>query len=317
MQKSTLSNPFISICIPAYNRTNYLKRLLQSIEIQSFTDFEVVISDDSDGDEVSLLLKQFENKFPIRYFKNPKPLGTPENWNEAIRKAKGKWIKLMHDDDWFSDTTSLQQFADAALKHPESFIFSAFIKADESTNEEKAVFPEKFRLNLLENEPSVLLAKNFIGHPSVTLHRNDQTIFYDSHLKWLVDIDYYYRRLKNEKAYFLPQLLIKIGFSDTQVTAKVKNIAEIEIPEHFYFLKKTGVESLRNVLIYDYWWRFIRNFKIRNTNDFRKSGYVGEIPDALNKMVSVQKHIPEQLLKIGLISKILMTIHFLINKRNL
>ena len=44
--------PLISICIPAYKRAAFIKRLLDSIAIQSFQDYEVVITDDSPGDDV-------------------------------------------------------------------------------------------------------------------------------------------------------------------------------------------------------------------------------------------------------------------------
>ena len=46
----------------------------------------------------------------LRYFKNEQPLGTPENWNEAIRNANGAWIKIMHNDDWFATDNALQVF---------------------------------------------------------------------------------------------------------------------------------------------------------------------------------------------------------------
>ena len=51
-----MKTPFISICIPAFQRVDYL-RLLDSIEIQSFRDFETVISDDSPGHEVQELIR--------------------------------------------------------------------------------------------------------------------------------------------------------------------------------------------------------------------------------------------------------------------
>ena len=71
-----MTSPLISICIPAYKRVNYLKRLLASIEIQSFTNFEVIISDDSDDNSVEALIQEFNHKFSISYFKNEKPLST-------------------------------------------------------------------------------------------------------------------------------------------------------------------------------------------------------------------------------------------------
>ena len=90
--------PFISICIPAYKRVGYLKRLLDSITIQSYKSFEIIVSDDSDDESVYQLLQTFAGKLDIQYFKNHPPLGTPANWNFAISKARGEWIKLIHDD---------------------------------------------------------------------------------------------------------------------------------------------------------------------------------------------------------------------------
>ena len=60
----------VSICIPAYKRTVFLRRLLQSIEMQTFKDFEVIVSDDSDDDSVFQLVNEFSKNINILYFKN-------------------------------------------------------------------------------------------------------------------------------------------------------------------------------------------------------------------------------------------------------
>ena len=93
------STPFISICIPAYKRADYLDRLLKSIAVQSFKNFEVIITDDSPDESLLLLTQLYKKQLPIYYKRNLEALGTPENWNEGIRLARGQWIKIMHDDD--------------------------------------------------------------------------------------------------------------------------------------------------------------------------------------------------------------------------
>src|SRR5580765_4245670 len=93
----------ISICIPAFKGVEFLERLLNSIAVQNFRDFEVVVADDSPDDSVRTLCAQYQSRFSLSYHHNPIPLGTPANWNQAIAKASGQWIKLMHDDDWFAD----------------------------------------------------------------------------------------------------------------------------------------------------------------------------------------------------------------------
>src|SRR5664279_4050459 len=117
---------FISICIPAYQRTEFLKRLLDSISAQVYPHFEVVITDDSPGNEVQELVEKHPIRPKVRYFKNNMKLGTPENWNESMRRAKSDWIKIMHDDDWFSEPGSLGDFADHVRKGKSAFYFSAY-----------------------------------------------------------------------------------------------------------------------------------------------------------------------------------------------
>jgi len=309
--------PFISICIPAYQRPQYLKRLLDSIRIQSFTDFEVIITDDSPDDSVYQLFNEYADIPSLYYHKNPRPLGTPANWNAAIAIAKGQWIKLMHDDDWFADAGSLQQFADAAQRNDGAFIFSAYTNIFENTNTEKIIFPEKFRIRKALKEPAILLAKNFIGPPSTTLHKNDGRHQYDIKLKWLVDIDMYRRRLETDKLVYLSQPLIKVGMSNTQVTSYTKNIGAVEIPEHFHFLEKMGIEKLKNILVYDYNWRFIRNFNIVSTENLQKFGYNGPVHPALIEMITAQSKIPRKFLRNGVSSKMLMAMHFIKNKRKI
>ena len=65
-----MSKPFISICIPTYQRPHLLKTLLDSISIQTYNDFEIIINDNSKDDSVEQLLKSYTDKLPINYIKN-------------------------------------------------------------------------------------------------------------------------------------------------------------------------------------------------------------------------------------------------------
>jgi glycosyltransferase involved in cell wall biosynthesis len=307
----------ISICIPAYKRTDFLKRLLDSIAIQNYSFYEVIVTDDSPGKEVEELCNQYRTKFSLQYFRNTDQLGTPENWNEAIRKAKGEWIKLMHDDDWFSRADSLEKFASVTGQDDSAMIFSSYFDAFLSSGKEKKVIPDGIRFRQLKKESATLLSRNIIGPPSVVMHRNDGKHFYDHKLKWLVDVDMYIRRLQDDKIIYLPETLIKVGVGDEQVTASVHGAAEVEIPEHFYFLEKTGIHRLKHVLVYDYWWRFIRNFSIKDESGLKKFGYEGSLHPVLKSMISWQKRLPGFLLKRGFFSKPIMFLHFLLHRHNL
>ena len=94
------TNPKVSICLTTYNRDKELILTIKSILNQSFTDFELIISDDCSTDETELICKEFEKKDSrIRYFRNEYNLRMPKNLNSAISKSKGLYIANLHDGD--------------------------------------------------------------------------------------------------------------------------------------------------------------------------------------------------------------------------
>jgi len=305
--------PYISICIPAYKRVDYLRRLLASISQQTFTDFEVIITDDSPDDSVSMLLNELTLPFEFHYYKNEPALGTPANWNRGLELAQGEWIKLMHDDDWFASETSLRTFAEESKKTKAGFIFSAFNNVKDGELP-RPVFCSSFRLNIIGNNPVALVAKNAIGPPSVVMHRRDPAFTYDVRMKWLVDMDFYMRYLSSHEFKYIPQILINIGISASQVTQTASLVPEVEIPEHMLLANKTGIYQLHNLVIYDAWWRLMRNLGIRSDADIRKTGYGSSIPKAVSAIISFQSKIPATFLKIGVVSKILMATCYLLNR---
>jgi glycosyltransferase involved in cell wall biosynthesis len=308
-----MKNPIISICIPAYKRIDYLKRLLCSIEIQKFKDFEVIISDDSNDDSVAALLKDFNGKFEIKYFKNEKALGTPANWNNAVSKATGEWIKLMHDDDWFDNEHSLEKFA-LARNNNNKTIFSAYTNKTELTNNiEKKFFNENLKTIILKN-PLRLLAKNSIGPPSVTLFHNSIKDKYEEGLKWRVDIEYYIRNIsKGIEFTYINELLINVGVSESQVTNYCLNVPSVEIPEMYILLSKYRTSPLKNIMVYDAYWRILRNTHIHSKSKLESFGQT-DWPPVILSMVELQSKFNQSTLRNGVISKTLMSISYIYNQ---
>lgn len=312
-----MGNPLISICIPAYKRVEYLSRLLNSIVSQKFADFEVVVTDDSPDQQVEKLCRSFESTLPITYFRNDQQLGTPGNWNESIRRARGQWIKLMHDDDWFVDDSSLGKLAEATIDHSGSFIVCPYINVFLETGKEETVYPGDWRIGTVARYPQVLMAKNCIGPPSVTLHRNDGRFIYDTHTKWVVDIDFYIRRLQTEKLHVVKDPLVKVGISQEQVTFSCVRHADVEIPENFYLFSKYDWRFLNHLLVYDFCWRLLRNFNIGTVEQIRAAGYKEDLPVVVHHIIGFQRRVPSFFLKRGVISKGLMFLHFCFNRNKL
>lgn len=308
--------PFISVCIPAYQRTHYLERLLKSIAEQSFRDFEVILSDDSRDNSVEQLAKQYETKFILHYYKNDKALGTPANWNFSIKKARGEWIKLMHDDDWFASENALQHFAKATVSQTK-FIFSAYTNFFEKNQSSETVKLTNLWKQTIGKEPATLIAKNVIGPPSVTLIHKSVTEQYDERLKWRVDTDFYERILRNEQSfYYINQPLVNVGISESQVTQSCLYKPEVELPEGLILLEKHGVSSLKNMMVYDAWWRLFRNMNIKSEKQL--AAYTNKKwPTVILSLTKDLSKTPTGVLKIGLLSKLAMSFSYLKNRNKI
>ena len=310
-----MSDILISICIPAYSRVAFLQRLLASIAVQTFKDFEVIITDDSPGSEVQEVCGKYADAFTLTYFKNEPALGTPENWNEGIRRASGKWIKLMHDDDWFATPGALQQFADTVHQHPESsFVFCRYANVYEETGKEEVVNLNQYRWKQLLKDKATLFSSNIIGPPSVTMHLNERQHWYDRTIKWVVDIDFYMRYLPDANPVYIDQTLVNVGISASQVTKVSFRRPEVEIPENFYLLQKLGADKLNNVMVYDAWWRLMRNLDVKSIADIRKEGYNEEVPSAVAAIIKMQQKIPRSVIRIGFFSKLFMFASYIFNR---
>jgi glycosyltransferase involved in cell wall biosynthesis len=291
---------------------------LESISIQTFRDFEVVVTDDSPGSEVKSLCEEFDDRFKILYSRNESSLGTPANWNAAIKNAGGEWIKLMHDDDWFGSSDSLGVFAQAVKHRPDAdFFFSAYTNQYLGKNRSVTVRASASRRQRLSENPVTLFSSNIIGPPSVVLHRNDRVTLYDESVKWVVDIDFYIRFLANRRFYYLDRNLINVGIGDEQVTVDCFRQRTVEVPEAFHLFQKTGFRHLRNVLVFDGWWRLLRNLEIRRLSDITQSGFSGDVPAVIRSMIRWQSLFPLKMLRFGPVSKFLMFLNYIYNKRRI
>ena len=310
-----MDNPVaISICIPAYKNVAFLERLLKSVSEQTFTDYEIIITDDSPDQGVKNLVNTLNFRQPVRYVRNNPALGTPENWNESIRQARGEWIKMMHNDDWFVSSGSLEKFYQAVKQNPRcSFFFSAFQNVIEGTGQKEIVRCNAFDLFFLKISPLHLFRRVYVGNPSCTLVKKDVALYYDRQFRFVVDFEYYIRCFRQLKSYhYIDDVLLNIGFHEEQVTKYTFLVPEVQIPENFTMLRQFGNGILYNPVVYDYYWRMFRNLGIRTGAQVNKY-YPGEVPPLLRQMIKSQAVLPTSLLKIGIISKAYMIGNYLLS----
>lgn len=116
--------PYVSICIPTYNRVDSLRKCLFSALNQDYENLEIIVSDNgsSDGTEhfVTSLLAEHGN---IRYFRNPTNIGSSANFNRAKELSSSPYFMWLADDDWISDNY-VSACMDYMLAHDDTVMVS-------------------------------------------------------------------------------------------------------------------------------------------------------------------------------------------------
>ncbi|HBG78409.1 MAG TPA: hypothetical protein DDW84_06125 [Phycisphaerales bacterium] len=100
------SESLISVVIPAYNAAGFIRRTIDSILAQTYTDYEIVVVDDGSTDDTGEIVKSYGGKVRYIYQKNA---GDGPARNTGISNAKGDWIAFIdHDDEWMPDKLQKQ-----------------------------------------------------------------------------------------------------------------------------------------------------------------------------------------------------------------
>lgn len=111
----------VSIILATYNRAHFLDAAIESVRRQSFQDWELVISDDASTDDTAEKVKEWQKKDPrIVYRRNEKNLGIAGNYNAAFQAARGEYLAMLDDDDyWVADDKVERQvrFLDENFDH--------------------------------------------------------------------------------------------------------------------------------------------------------------------------------------------------------
>lgn len=272
-------HPKVSICIPTYNNLLGIQKCLESVFIQTFTDYEIIITDDSRNDDVKNYIFSLNRK-DIQYHKNTIALGSPQNWNAAIEKANGEYIKILHHDDWFTDKNALEVFVKLLNDNPKGslgFVSSKVINLENDTLEYTNK-PDGNYVERINQFPMELLRGNKIGAPSATIFRKASNLFFDPQLIWLVDIDFYINILKQGTLHFDSREVISIGISPSQITNSVNNDKKINVFEYFYLLKKYKIQNLAETTILPPYRWLAEKFSLKNIRDIRDAGYTEELP---------------------------------------
>ncbi len=111
--------PRLTLGLPVYNGERFLAESLDALLAQSFTDFELIISDNGSTDGTGEIAERYAAQDSrIRYVRHPSNLGATFNHNFVIEQARGEFFKWVSDDDLYAPNL-LQECIDALDARPE------------------------------------------------------------------------------------------------------------------------------------------------------------------------------------------------------
>jgi glycosyltransferase involved in cell wall biosynthesis len=219
----------VSVCTSVLNQTEYLKKMIESVRLQTFEDWELIIVDDGSTEDIGTVVQSF-NDTRIRLHRFPENKGIPHGMNWALTHALGDYVQPLSADEWIEkDKFKIQvEFLDS---HPEiGCVWGLPNKgpmgerplweqyAQKAHNRSKEVWVRTL-LNL-ESIPiggaSMLMRKSVMDDIGVF----DPDIFYCSDLEWFV------RFFKKYDGLVLPFRWADADQPETRLTAIKPDSAE-------------------------------------------------------------------------------------------
>lgn len=230
MTKTMNTKTKLSIAVPTHDMPDkvlFFRRLLDSLWNQSFQDFEIVVTDNSEDDEIEKVCDWYRTG--IKYSKNPRK-GMAQNTNEAIKRSTGEVIKILYMDDFMAHNRALEKLWDA---FDGQWLVSGCIHTREA-NRNVIYWHDK---HIPYYNEAIHQGANTIGSPSVLAFRKEDALLFDENMTWLLDCDLYKRYYeKYGEPTILKDINVVIGLHDGQMTHILSE--NQKLAEHEYINKK-------------------------------------------------------------------------------
>ncbi len=193
----------VSVLIPTYKYARFLSQTIESILNQSFSDFELIISDDDSQDGSAEIIRDYASRDARIRFKIQSPnLGMVNNWNWCLAQAQGCYIKYVFGDDFLISQDALALLVELIETEPGvRLAASARIIVDGSSTPIE-VWNHAGKQGITAGAEMISQClwhdRNLIGEPSVVLFRKeDAARGFHPDFKQVVDLEFWMHLLRN------------------------------------------------------------------------------------------------------------------------
>lgn len=247
-----MNQPLVSVCVIAYNSSSYILHTLQSIEQQTYSPIELIISDDCSTDHTVALCREWLAQHSARFVRTQIVTsltneGISPNVNRAYRVSKGDWVKTIAADDLLLPTCIADNVA-YITSHPEAHLVVSRMKVLYEEEESTQLLDEPFLSTYAPfyqadaaKQYRLLLRENYISAPTAFIKRatlaqlnytDERYPFIEDYPLWLKFTSSGYR------VYFLDKATVTYRMSHS-----VTRVADVRFHPSFYYSQRRFVKE--------------------------------------------------------------------------
>ncbi len=202
-----LMRPMVSIIVPIYNAEQYLRRCVDSILNQEYTDFELLLVNDGSTDASGDICEEYGDRDSRVIVIQKENTGVSDSRNRALDRARGKYLQFLDSDDWITpDATRL--FVRAAEEYGCDMVISDFyrvvgerLSTKGDIEEEGVLTREEFAAHMMENP-----ADFYYGVLWNKLYRRDiveeHNLRMDTDINWCEDFMFNLEYIRYAKVFY-------------------------------------------------------------------------------------------------------------------
>ena len=199
--------PMVSIIVPIYNAEQYLRRCVDSILNQEYTDFELLLVNDGSTDASGDICEEYGDRDSRVIVIQKENTGVSDSRNRALDRARGKYLQFLDSDDWITpDATRL--FVRAAEEYGCDMVISDFYRVvgerlspKGDIEEEGVLTREEFAAHMMENP-----ADFYYGVLWNKLYRRDiveeHKLRMDTDISWCEDFMFNLEYIRYAKVFY-------------------------------------------------------------------------------------------------------------------
>lgn len=219
--------PLVSVVLPVYNGSKYIRAALESVLKQTYKNIEVVVVDDGSVDNTVEIIRSYTDP-RIKLVVQPKNGGIVHTLNTGIDNASGEFTARMDADDICLPERFRKQ-VDFLLSHPEIAVVDTIVEFIDGEGNSMG----RYNNNIVGEDDvrKAMLMDNCINHPSIMI-RTAEFKKYRYRKIWYEDDDLWLRMLNDGKRiYKIAEPLLLYRIHQSSIMTKDKN-ANINLQKH-------------------------------------------------------------------------------------